>query len=55
MWLPIAFYRFIEKAGEYMTLEEYLSTILGDDEIKLATLEPAFTFNLECYEETSHE
>ena len=38
-----------------MSLEEYLSTILGDEEIELATLEPAFTFNLERYEETSHE
>ncbi|HHW37406.1 MAG TPA: hypothetical protein GXX18_09250 [Bacillales bacterium] len=55
MWLPIAFYRFIEKAGKDMTLEEYLSTVLGVEEIKLATLEPAFTFNLEGYEETSHE
>lgn len=38
-----------------MTLEEYLCTILGDEEIELATLEPAFTFNLEDYEGTSHE
>ncbi len=55
MWLPIAFYRFIEKVGECMSLEEYLRHILEDEEIELATLEPAFTFNLEGYEGTSHE
>lgn len=38
-----------------MTLEEYLRTILGNEEIELATLEPAFTFNLEDYEEIGHE
>jgi hypothetical protein len=38
-----------------MTLEEYLRTILCDEELELATLEPSFTFNLEVYEETSHE
>ncbi len=38
-----------------MTLEEYLRTILDDVEIELATLEPAFTFNLEDYEETCDE
>lgn len=38
-----------------MTLEEYLRTILGNEGIELATLEPAFTFNLGDYEETSHE
>jgi hypothetical protein len=43
------------KAGILMTLEEYLCTILSAKEVELATLEPAFTFNLEDYEETSHE
>lgn len=38
-----------------MTLEEYLRHILDDVEIELATLEPAFTFNLESYEEISNE
>jgi hypothetical protein len=38
-----------------MTLEEYLRTILDNKEIELAILEPAFTFNLEDYKETSHE
>lgn len=38
-----------------MTLDEYLRHILDDVEIELATLEPAFTFNLESYEETSDE
>lgn len=38
-----------------MTLEEYLRHILDDVELELATLEPAFTFNLESYEEASHE
>lgn len=38
-----------------MTLEEYLRMILGDEEIELAALEPAFTFSLEDYEEASHE
>ena len=38
-----------------MTLEEYLRTILNDEEVKLAILEPAFTFSLEAYEETSYE
>lgn len=38
-----------------MTLEEYLRTILDDKEIELTILEPAYTFNLEDYEEISHE
>jgi hypothetical protein len=38
-----------------MSLEEYLRTILDDEEIEIAALEPAFTFNLEDYEEASHE
>lgn len=38
-----------------MPLEEYLRHILDDEEIELATLEPAYTFNLESYEETNHE
>ncbi len=38
-----------------MTLEEYLRTILDDEEIELATLEPAYTFNLEDYEEKCHD
>ena len=38
-----------------MTLEEFLSSILDEENQKVATLEPAFTFNLEKYEEDDDE
>lgn len=38
-----------------MTLEEYLRTILNEEEVELAILEPAFTFSLEGYKVTSYE
>jgi hypothetical protein len=46
---------FHSESRDRMTLEEYLRTILDDEEMELVTLEPAYTFNLEDYEETSHE
>lgn len=38
-----------------MTLEEFLKTILDETEMKLFTVEPASTFNLEKYEVEDHE
>lgn len=38
-----------------MTLEEYLRTILDEEEMEWVVLEPAFTFNLEDYGENSDE
>jgi hypothetical protein len=38
-----------------MSLEEYLRTILDDMEIDIINVEPAFTFNLEMYEDPNNE
>lgn len=38
-----------------MSLEEYLRTILDDAEIDMIVAEPAFTFNLESYEDENNE
>jgi hypothetical protein len=38
-----------------MTLEEFLSSILDEEDKNMAMLEPAFTFNLEKYEEDDNE
>ncbi len=38
-----------------MSLEEYLRTILDDEDIDMINEEPAFTFNLEIYEDPNNE
>jgi hypothetical protein len=38
-----------------MSFEEYLRTILDDEEIEMICAEPAFTFNLEIYEDPNNE
>ena len=38
-----------------MTLEKFLSTILDKEDKNIATVEPAFVFNLEKYEEKDNE
>lgn len=38
-----------------MSLEEYLRTILDDEDIDIINEEPAFTFNLEIYEDPNNE
>ena len=38
-----------------MTLEEFLSSILDEEDKNMAMLEPAFTFNLEKYEDDEDE
>jgi hypothetical protein len=38
-----------------MSLEEYLRTILDDEDVDMINEEPAFTFNLESYEGPNNE
>ena len=38
-----------------MSLDDYLRTILDDTEIGMVSIEPAFTFSLENYEDPHNE
>jgi len=38
-----------------MSLDEYLKMILDDEEIEIVIVEPAFSFNLESYEDSNND